>query len=59
MTTIAYDLIFFLTSLYVLLKVIGFAIYEIKEMNNKVSGIVIISFSILVIIFANIMIIIN
>lgn len=59
MTTIAYDLIFFLTSLYVLLKVIGFAIYEIKEMNNKVSGIVIISFSILVVIFANIMITIN
>ncbi len=59
MTTIAYDLIFFLTSLYVLFKVIGFAIYEIKEMNNKVSGIVIIFFSILVVIFANIMIIIN
>ena len=59
MTTIAYDLIFFFTSLYILLKVIGFAIYEIKEINNKVSGIVIISFSILVVIFANIMIIIN
>ena len=59
MTTITYDLIFFFTSLYILLKVIGFAIYEIKEMNNKVSGIVIISFSILVVIFANIMIIIN
>lgn len=59
MTTISYDLIFFFTSLYILLKVIGFAIYEIKEMNNKVSGIVIISFSILVVIFANIMIIIN
>lgn len=59
MTTIAYDLIFFFTSLFILLKVIGFAIYEIKEMNNKISGIVIISFSILVVIFANIMIIIN
>ncbi len=59
MTSIAYDLIFFFTSLYILLKVIGFAIYEIKEMNNKISGIVIISFSILVVIFANIMIIIN
>ena len=59
MTTIAYDLIFFFTSLYILLKVIGFAIYEIKEMNNKISGIVIISYSILVVIFANIMIIIN
>ena len=59
MNTIAYDLIFFFTSLFILLKVIGFAIYEIKEMNNKVSGIVIISFSILVVIFANIMVIIN
>lgn len=59
MTTIAYDLIFFFTSLFILLKVIGFAIYEIKEMNNKVSGFIIISFSILVVIFANIMIIIN
>ena len=59
MTTIAYDLKFIFTSLYILLKVIGFAIYEIKEMNNKISGIVIISFSILVVIFANIMIIIN
>lgn len=59
MATIAYDLIFFFTSLFILLKVIGFAIYEIKEMNNKISGIVIISFSILVVIFANIMIIIN
>lgn len=59
MTTIVYDLIFFITSLYVLFKVIGFAIYEIKEMNNKISGLVIISFSVFVVIFANIMIIIN
>lgn len=55
MTNIIYDLIFLLISIFILLKAIGCAIYEIKELNNKVGGITIISFSILVIIFANIM----
>lgn len=55
MTNIIYDLIFLLISIFILLKAIGYAIYEIKELNNKVGGITIISFSILVIIFANIM----
>lgn len=55
MTNIIYDLIFLLISIFILLKAIGYAIYEIKELNNKVGGITIISSSILVIIFANIM----
>ena len=55
MTNIIYDLIFLLISIFILLKAIGYAIYEIKELNNKVGGITIISFSILVILFANIM----
>ena len=55
MTNIINDLIFLLISIFILLKAIGYAIYEIKELNNKVGGITIISFSILVIIFANIM----
>lgn len=55
MTNIIYDLIFLLISIFILLKAIGYAIYEIKKLNNKVGGITIISFSILVIIFANIM----
>ena len=55
MTNIIYDLTFLLISIFILLKAIGYAIYEIKELNNKVGGITIISFSILVIIFANIM----
>ena len=55
MTNIIYDLIFLLISIFILLKAIGYAIYEIKELNNKVGGITIISFSILVVIFANIM----
>lgn len=55
MKNIIYDLTFLLISIFILLKAIGYAIYEIKELNNKVGGITIISFSILVIIFANIM----
>lgn len=55
MTTIIYDMLFFICSLYIFLKVVGYAIYEIKEMNNKFGGIIIISFSIIVVLFANIM----
>ena len=57
MANILYDLIFCLITAYILFKVIGYAIYEINEMNNKIGGIVIISFSTLVVIFSNIMII--
>jgi hypothetical protein len=55
MTNIIYFLFFSLISIFILLKAFGYAIYEIKELNNKVGGITIISFSILVVIFANIM----
>lgn len=59
MANILYDIIFLLVSLYVLLKAIGYAVYEIKELNNKVGGSTIIVFSIIVVIFANIVMIIN
>ncbi len=59
MTNIIYNLFFLLISIFILLRAIGYAIYEIKELNNKVGGITIISFSILVVIFANIMMWIN
>lgn len=55
MTSIIYDLIFLVITIFILLKVIGYAIYEIKELNNKAGGIIIISFSTLVVIFANVM----
>ena len=55
MTSIIYDLIFFVITIFILLKVIGYAIYEIKELNNKTGGITIISFSTLVVTFVNIM----
>ena len=55
MTSIIYDLIFLVITIFILLKVFGYAIYEIKELNNKVGAITIICFSTLVAIFANVM----
>ena len=59
MSNILYDLLFCLVTVYILFKVIGYSIYEINEMNNKTGGFIIISFSILIVIFSNIMVIIN
>ena len=54
MMNFIYDFIFLLSSIYILFKTIGYAIYEIKEMNNKTSGFILISSSIIIVIFANI-----
>lgn len=59
MNSIIYNIIFFILTLYILLKVIGYAIYEIKELNNKIGGIIVISFSTAVVIFVNIMMLIR
>ena len=56
MSNIIYDIIFLLISLYILLKAIGYGIYELKEKENKTGGTTVIVFSILVVIFSNIMI---
>ena len=53
MASLIFHIIFLFVSIYAFLKVVGFAIYEIKEMNNKSGGIVVISFTILVVIFSN------
>lgn len=55
MTNLIYHLIFLLLSLYILFKALGYAIYEIKEMHNRTGGIAVITFSVLVVILANIM----
>ena len=52
MTSVIYKLFFLLLTIWILLKAIGFAIYEIKELDNKTGGVVVICFSVLVIIFA-------
>ena len=59
MNSIVYNIIFLILTLYILLKAIGYAIYEIKECNNKVGGIVVISFSTTVVVFVNIMMLIR
>ena len=59
MQAIIYDFLFIITSIFILFKVIGYGIYEIKEMKNKVGGITVITFSTLVVIFFIIMIILK
>lgn len=59
MNSIVYNIIFLILTLYILLKTIGYAIYEIKECNNKIGGIVVISFSTAVVVFVNIMMLIR
>lgn len=59
MNSIIYFIVFLIITLYILLKTIGYAIYEIKEQNNKIGGIVVITFSTLVVIFVNIMMLIR
>lgn len=59
MNSIFYDIIFFLVSMYILLKTIGYGFYEINQNENKLGGITVITFSIIVVIFANIVMIIN
>lgn len=59
MNSIVYNIIFLILTLYILLETIGYAICEIKECNNKVGGIVVISFSTTVVVFVNIMMLIR
>lgn len=59
MNHIIYFIVFLIITIYILLKAIGYAIYEIKELNNKIGGIVVISFSTLVVFFVNIMMLIR
>lgn len=51
MQALIYDFLFIITSIFILFKVIGYSIYEIKQMENKSGGITIIIFSSLVTIF--------
>ena len=59
MPTFIYHILFSIISIYILLKTIGYALYEINTIQNKYGGIVIITFSIFVVIFSNIMVWLN
>lgn len=55
LANIIYNVIFLLISIYILLKTIGYGLYEFNEKKNKSGGTVVIVFSTLVVIFSNIM----
>ena len=52
--SIIYKIIFLFISIYVLLKTVGYGIYEIKEKENKIGGISVIVFSLAVVVFAQV-----
>ena len=59
MPNFVYHILFLIISIYILLKTIGYALYEINTIKNKPGGIVIITFSIFVVIFSNVMVWLN
>lgn len=56
MVNIFYHFLFFVFSIFVLLKSIFYALYEIKTQDNKSGGIAVICFTIVVLIFTNIVV---
>ena len=59
MPNFVYHILFLIISIYILLKTIGYALYEINTIKNKPGGIAIITFSIFVVIFSNVMVWLN
>ena len=59
MQTIIYDFLFIITSIFILFKVIGYGIYEIKETKNKAGGITVITFSSIVVLLFIVIIILK
>ena len=59
MSPFVYHTLFLIVSIYILLKVIGYGLYEINTVKNKSGGIVVITFSFLVVIFSNVMVWLN
>ena len=51
MVNIFYHFLFFVFSIFVLLKSVFYALYEIKSQDNKSGGIAVICFTIVVLIF--------
>ncbi len=56
MVNIFYRFLFLIFSIFVLLKSIFYALYEIKTQDNKSGGIAVICFTIVVLIFTNIIV---
>lgn len=54
--SLLYHIVFVIITIFILLKIIFYGLYEINTQNNKSGGIAIICFSILVIVFTNIIV---
>lgn len=50
------NVIFFIITIYILLRTIAFGLYELKEKNNKTGGICVIAFSSFSVLLSNIII---
>ena len=57
--SLLFDIIFLIFTLYILLRCIAYGIYEIKEENNKLGGILFIITGIVAVIFSNVLMFIN
>lgn len=51
-----FNFLFFIFSIFVLLKSVFYALYEIKSQDNKSGGIAVIVFSVIVIVLANVVV---
>lgn len=56
MVNIFYRFLFLIFSIFVLLKSVFYVLYEIKSQDNKSGGIAVICFTIVVLIFTNIVV---
>ena len=51
-----FNFLFFIFSIFVLLKSVFYALYEIKSQYNKSGGVAVIVFSVIVIVLANVVV---
>ena len=56
MVNIFYHFLFLIFSVFVLLKSVFYALYEIKTQDNKTGGVAVIVFTVIVLVFANIVV---
>ena len=51
-----FNFLFFIFSIFVLLKSVFYALYEIKAQDNKSGGVAVIIFSVVVLVIANVVV---
>ena len=59
LASMVFHVLFLLVSVFICLKTIGYAMYEINTLHNKLGGIAVIAFSVLVVLFTNVIVWLN